>query len=94
MYIVVSKWQPSASDPNKWKDMSNKMKGIMDAMDGVEFSHRFENEDGQAVVVIGYRDEPTYKALVADDGALSRSMAENNVESVGTWVSSDRGEAL
>jgi hypothetical protein len=74
--------------------MSNKMRGILEGIDGVEFTHRFQNEEGQAVVVMGYRDEPTYRSLVGDGGAVARSMAENDVESFGTWVSSDRGEEL
>lgn len=94
MYIVVSKWQPNPDSHGAWMAMSAKMKGILDAIDGVEFSHRFQNQNGEAVVIIGYRDEPTYHALVADGGAVARSMAENNVESVGTWISSDRGEEL
>lgn len=94
MYIVVSKWQPTVTDRSKWKEMSDRMKGILHTIDGVEFSHRFENEEGQLVVVIGYRDEPTYRALIADDGAVARSMVENKVEAVGSWISSDRGSVI
>ncbi len=95
MYIVSSKWEPLEGFEKAWQESSASTGHQLRAIPGVEFLHRFKNEQGQVVVTMGYTDEPTYQRLVIDpNGAVARLMAETDIESVARWISSERGESV
>jgi len=95
MYIVVSKWSFLPGREEEWRDISRTTRDRIAGIPGVEFVHGFVSQEGTAVAVIGYTDEGTYNRLVNEpDGAVVQAMADTNVDSVGQWLSSDRGEAI
>lgn len=93
MYMVVSKWEALPGHENDWRQQADATRQKLLAIPGVEFSHRFVNEQGQVVVAMAYTDEATYRRLVDDpNGAVAKAMAESNIESYARWISSERGE--
>ena len=51
------------------------------------------NEKGESVVVMGYKDEACYKALVHDPkGVFAKALAEHKLEDHGRWLWSEKGE--
>lgn len=95
MYIVVSRWEALPGRETEWRSVSQTIGASLRAVRGVEVLHRFENEEGQLVVVMGYPDEATHHALVNDlNGMVARVMADADIESVARWVSSERGVSI
>lgn len=95
MFIVLSRWEALPGHETEWHEMSQDIGATLRAVPGVEFLHRFENDEGQLVVMMGYSDEATYHALVDDsNGAVVRAMADSNIESVARWISSERGVSV
>lgn len=95
MYIVVSKWEALPGREAEWHATSQAIGLKLRAVPGVVALHRFENEAGQLVVVMGYADEATYRALVDEEGGgVHQVMSEANIESVARWVSSERGRSV
>jgi hypothetical protein len=95
MFIVVSKWAPDPAKADEWKAVSEWIPAKFSAIPGIEFMHRFINEEGHVVVMMGYTDRAAYDSLVTDpNGAVAKDMAERNIEAYATWVSSERGETF
>jgi len=95
MFIVVSKWSVHPGREAEWREMSQMTRGRIAAVPGVEFVHGFLNESNEAVAILGYSDEATYNRLVNEPGgAVAQVIADTNIESVGQWISSDRGESM
>ncbi|MBV6458388.1 MAG: hypothetical protein HONBIEJF_01515 [Fimbriimonadaceae bacterium] len=95
MFIVVSKWSFLPGREEEWREISKTTRQRINGIPGVEFVHGFVSQSGEAVAVIGYTDEATYNRLVNEpDGDVVKAMADTNVESVGQWLSSDRGESI
>lgn len=96
MYIVVSKWEtaPGASDEFR-TGAGRQMRDWLRAQPAVEFVNEFETEDGNAVAVVGYKDQASYKKLILDDGSeFEKKAAEMNLAKMGKWLWSERGEAV
>ena len=95
MYIVVSKWQINPGMDEQFTESGRKMRDFMRSQPGVEFVEAFKCEDGCACAILGYQDEATYRRIVQEpNGAFERAAREHNLESMGTWMWSERGEAV
>src|SRR5256885_1893176 len=94
MYIVVSKWQVNPGKDDVFKENGRKMREFMRSQPGVEYVESFRSEDGNAIAIIGYTDEASYKTLMADGGAFDKAAKQNDLESGGKWLWSERGEAV
>lgn len=93
MYIVAAKWKVNPGMESEFKEASSAVRSKIRSLDGVEFIHSFNNEDGQVVVLMGYTDEQTYQSLIhAEDGPFQKMMAESKLEGMAEWISSERGE--
>lgn len=94
MYIVVSKWQMLPGKEETFKENGRKMRDFMRQQDGVEFVESFKCEDGCAMAIVAYTDEASYRTLVQEpNGPFERAAKENNLETAGRWLWSERGEA-
>ncbi len=95
MFIVVSKWSVK---PGQWPEFESRAKQVRRAIlanDGVSFVHGFKSEQGDAVAVVGYRDQAAYSAVVNDpSGPFAKALAEHGLEDMSEWVWSERGEVL
>lgn len=75
--------------------MSKMTRSRIAAVPGVDLIQGFISESGEAIAIIGYTDEATYNRLVNEPGgAVAQAMADTNIESVGQWISSDRGVTM
>jgi hypothetical protein len=94
MYIVVSKWTINPGKEKDFDDISAKMREFMRTLPGVEFEHGLRTEDGSAVAIVGYTDEAAYKNVMAPGGPFEAEASKTNIENIGKWLWSERGESL
>lgn len=94
MFMVVSKWRPQKGREEEFAQRSRDARKEIGAIPGVVLMHSFWNdEDG--VVVIGYEDEPTYRAVVQTPGGPFDQVAQRHrLEECGEWIWSERGECV
>jgi quinol monooxygenase YgiN len=92
MYIVISKWEPLPGQREEFLDRSRKVRESLRRESGIVLFEHFFNEDGQAVAVVGYKDEETYHRIAEDpQGAFAQALVEHGLEDCARWVSSERG---
>jgi hypothetical protein len=94
MYIVVSKWEVLPGKQEAFEAAGRMMRDLMRSLPGVEYVQGLKSEDGNAVAIVGYTDENSYHAVMADGGEFEKAARENNLESIGKWLWSERGEAV
>lgn len=94
MYIVVSKWEVMPGKEDAFRAGGRTMRDIMRNLPGVEYVEAIKCEDGNAVAIVGYTDQESYNKIMADDGEFQKAARENNLESLGKWLWSERGEAV
>src|SRR4051812_14627207 len=92
MYIVVSKWEIDPAKEASFRETGEKMRAFMRKQKGVESVMALKSEDGNAIAIVCYTDEKSYKELMKDGGAFETAAKENNLEGQGTWMWSERGE--
>lgn len=92
MYIVVSKWKVEHED--SFRNAGANAREEMRKQPGVEMVEAFKSEDGNAVAIVAYKDEATYKAIMAEGGPFETIAKKHHIESQGTWQWSERGEAI
>lgn len=92
MYIVVSRWKARPGKDREFAEVSNKMRGHMRSVPGIELLESFVAE-GCRVVIVGYTDQGAYQRAMAEDGPFARAARENRLEEIGEWLGSDRGES-
>ena len=94
MYMVVSRWKALPGHEDEFEQIGRSTRDKLSGIPGVEFLKAFDAGDYK-VVIHGYADEPTYHKLVDDpNGAIAQAMKDENVEGVGEWIGSDRGETV
>ena len=95
MYWVVSRWQPKMGMADEWRARGMKVREAMRQMPGIEFVDSFGTENGDVCAMVGYASEEDYKRIVQDPaGPFERIIADQKLEEVANWVSSDRGPSL
>jgi antibiotic biosynthesis monooxygenase (ABM) superfamily enzyme len=94
MYIVVSKWGVESGKEESFRETGKKMRAIMRKTPGVEYVESIKCEDGNALAIVGYKDEATYKSIMAEGGPFETAAQQNNLENAGKWMWSERGEAV
>lgn len=94
MYIVVSRWQPQPGKEEEFDQLGRKMRKLLKQQPGVMMVEGFFNDSGEAIAIHGYEDEAAYQRIVHDpNGFFAKASEEQNIDSVGRWISSDRGQA-
>ena len=94
MYIVVSYWESLPGREEEFNKIGRKMGALMRRQPGVTLLETFKSGN-KYVMVHGYKDEPTYRALVQDPkGFFARAAAEHKIDEIARWLSSERGEPL
>ncbi|HET6645188.1 MAG TPA: hypothetical protein VFG65_06795 [Fimbriimonadales bacterium] len=94
MYMVVSRWKALPGHEEEFEQVGRNTRDKLTGIQGIEFMKAFDAGDHK-VVIHGYTDEPTYRKLVDDpNGAIAQAMKDTNIESVGEWMGSDRGESI
>jgi hypothetical protein len=94
MYLVVSKWEVASKDEEKFRETGRTMREHMRSLPGVEYVEAIKCEDGNALAIVGYKDEATYKTIMAEGGPFETAAKKHNLENVGTWKWSERGESI
>ena len=95
MYIVVSRWEALPGKSDEFEAVGKKMRSTLGAISGVSLMEAFQSENGTIMVVVGYDSLQDYDRLVNDpNGPFAKAAEENQLDSVGRWISSDRGEAI
>ncbi len=95
MYAVMSIWEPFPGKEKDFEAVSRAMRQRMVSIQGIEFMQGLKTENGRIVVMMGYHDEPTYQAIIHDpNGPFMKALAETNLESLGRWISSERGATI
>lgn len=96
MYLVVSKWEASADMQEAFRTGAGRsMREWLRARPEVELVHEFESEDGNAVAVVGYTDEASYRKLILEDNSPFEQQAKSlNLADMGRWMWSERGEVV
>ena len=94
MYLVVSKWGFKPEDEEKFRETGRKMRAIMRSTPGVEYVEAMKCEDGNALAIVGYTDEASYKEIMKEGGAFETAAKQHGIEGIGTWMWSERGEAI
>lgn len=93
MYIVVSKWEINAGHREDFRSgPGREMRVWLRSRPEVEFVHEFETEEGNAIAIVAYKDEESYRKLILEPGsAFDQKMSEMNLSEVGNWLWSERG---
>lgn len=95
MYIVVSAWEIVQGKGAEAQGLGREMRSRLRAVPGVELIEHFASSDNEFMVIVAYRDEPTYHKIIDDpDGVFQKGLAELDLESVMRWKQSWRGEAV
>ena len=94
MYIVVSKWEVNPSQADAFRETGKKMRAFMRSQPGVEYVESIKCEDGNAIAIVGYTDETSYKKIMEDGGVFDQAAKANSLENAGKWLWSERGEAV
>jgi len=93
MYIVASVWQITG-DEQEVLDRGRKMRDFLRSHPAVGFLHHFKTAPDEIMVVVGYKDEASYKALISDpNGEFEKRLAEVSMEDVARWKQSWKGES-
>lgn len=94
MYIVVSKWEILPGQEEVFRTAGRSMRDYMRNIPGVEWVQAVKCEDGNAVAIVGYTDENTYHTIMVEGGEFEKGVRKYNLESMGKWLWSERGEAI
>jgi len=94
MYLVVSKWECLAGHEAEFRRNAVVMRNLLKKQPEVKLLESIATDGGGSVVVMGYRDEASYKSLIEDPkGVFAKALAEHKLEDHGRWLWSERGEA-
>jgi hypothetical protein len=95
MYLVVSHWEPLPGKEEEFDRVGGELAAFLRAQPGVKFIEGFTTEGGKHVSLHAYEDEAVYRRLVlSDDSPFEKEVARRNVEAVGRWLGSERGESV
>lgn len=94
MYLVISQWEALPGQEAQFDKLGRKVGAVLRKQPGVVLLETIK-VGKRHISVHGYRDEATYHALVDDPkGAFAKALASLNVDKVGRWISSERGETM
>jgi len=94
MYLVASKWGVDPAKAEAFKATGKKMREYMRSVPGIESVQAIQCEDGNMFVVVGYTNESSYKKIMEPGGAFETAAKQNDLENLGTWMWSERGEVI
>jgi hypothetical protein len=94
MYIVVSKWDIAPGKQEAFLKIGRQMRAFMMTLPEVEFEHAMQCEDGKVMAIVGYSDENAYKEVMAAGGPFETEAKKHDLEGIGTWLWSERGESV
>lgn len=94
MYMVVSRWEILPGKEAEFEKIGKSMRGMLRAQPGVHSVSGLRNGNN-VVAVVNYADEATYNRIVQDpNGPFESAARDHDMESVGKWVGSERGEVI
>ncbi len=94
MYMVVSRWEVMPGKEEEFERIGKSMRGMLRSQPGVHNVSGIRDGNG-VVAVVTYTDEAAYQRIVKDpNGPFETAAREHDMESIGRWVSSERGEVL
>ncbi len=95
MYIVASTWEIIGGQKDEAERRGLAMRKILKEQPGVELMEHFPATDSEVMVIIGYRDEPTYQRLINDPNVpFQKGLNDLKLEETMTWKQSWRGESV
>lgn len=94
MYMVISKWEAVPGHEAEFRANGRVMRNALKRLPEIELLESFAAGAGQIFVVMGYKDEAAYQALVQDPhGRFAKLASEHGLEDHGRWIWSERGQA-
>lgn len=94
MYMVVSKWEANPGQEAQFEAIGRKMREMLRHEPGTTTIEAIRSGNEFTVVHV-YASEADYNRTVNDpQGVFAKGLQETNLENVGHWISSVKGETL
>jgi len=94
MYIVASLWEALPGKEVEFEQKGETMRGILAGRPEISLVEAFPTEEGNVMVILGYRSREDYEELVNKPGGFFETTArEQKLDETGRWVHSWRGES-
>ncbi len=95
MFVVVSKWEALSGQWDAFEAVGHKMMALIRSWSEVEVFYNVRTGPESILSIIGYRSQADYERLVKDpNGPFEQASRETDIESVGKWIWSERGETF
>lgn len=95
MYTVVSRWDIKPGKYDEFEKAGRKMRAILKSWPEVSDARGIRIGPEAALAIVDYKSEADYQRLIQDpNGPFEKAAKEQNIENIGTWVWSERGEAM
>jgi hypothetical protein len=94
MYLVISCWEALPGKEQEFDEVGKKVSALLRQQPGVVLLERIKSGK-RHWSVHGYQDEATYNKIVQDpNGFFTKALIEHQVEKIGRWISSERGQTM
>lgn len=95
MFTVISRWEYAPVNEAEVMAKADETLQKMRSWEGIEEAYNVLVSPGAVLAIVSYTDEPTYRELIKDpEGPFESLLAENQLESLTTWIWSESGERV